>query len=344
METTSVVIVTHQSVELVADALDAITASDSRPDEIVVVDNASTDGTRSVLDRYDVVRVDLEDNVGFAGGCHVGVDAASGEVLVFLGHDCVPEPGWLEPLVRTVRDDTVGAAMATVVDADDATRFNTSGGHLSYVGLAWVSDLGDVIPDVEPEIVDVAFPSGAAMALRRATWDRFDGFRRDLFMYLEDVDLGWRMRVAGLRVVRCSASRVRHRYDFERTAGKMYFLERNRWRLLAANYRRGTLVTLLPALIVTEIGIVVVALRDGWIRQKMRAWRDTAGSSDRHAIRRHVESERVIGDAAMLAAMDASVSSVRQISAPRGSTAVDAFLAGYRRLVLPLIGWLDRLG
>lgn len=341
--TTTVIIVTHQSAEFVGEVLDALEDPDRRPDEIVVVDNASTDGTRSILDRYDVVRVDLDDNRGFTGGCHAGVGAATGSILVFLGHDSIPEPGWLDPLVRTVADDRIGAAMATLVDADDPTRFNTSGGHLSYIGLAWVSGLGDPVPTDEPELLDVAFPSGAAMAIRREVWDRFDGFRPDLFMYLEDADLGWRMRLAGLGIVRCSRSRVRHRYEFGRSPGKLYWLERNRWLILASNYRLGTLVTIAPALAVAEIGVAIVAARDGWFPTKVRAARDAFGArSDVASARRRVERLRTRGDASMIGSMDATVTTVRQVAAPVGSGLADAFLRTWRAIALPLLRLLDR--
>ena len=337
--TTSVIIVTHQSADLVAEVLDTLQDPDRRPDEVVVVDNASSDATREILDRYDVVRVDLDVNVGFTGGCHAGASAATGSVLVFLGHDSTPEPGWLEPLEAAVERDDVGAAMATLVDAEDPTTFNTSGGHLSYVGLSWVSDLGTPVPDDEPQLIDVAFPSGSAMAIQRRVWDRFGGFRRDLFMYLEDADLGWRLRRSRLRVVRCSGSRVRHRYDFARSPGKMYWLERNRWLVLAANYRTSTLLLLAPALLITEIGVLAISVRDRWLGAKLRACRDALRHRPGEGV---LPPERTVGDAEMVAAMDATVTTVRQIAAPRGSGVADAVLRGWRAIALPIIRLLDR--
>lgn len=343
MGTTSVIIVTYQSEAFVGPVLDALLADPEGPDEVVVVDNASTDGTVGIVGRPGITVVALTENVGFGGGCHVGVEASTGSTIVFLGHDATPCAGWIGPLVDALDDPTVGASMPTIEDADRGGHFNTSGGHLTYFGLAWVSDAGNVIPDNEPETTEVSFPSGAAMALSRETWDRFGGFRRSLFMYHEDTDLGWRMRLSGLRIVRVPRSRVRHRYDFSRSPQKMYWLERNRHVLLATNYRPATRLLLAPAFLLADLGVWFVAARDGFARQKLQARRDYVADRSRWiADRRTVERNRSIGDAAMLRTMDSSVSGAQQVAPPRGSRLIDAILASYLGAVLPVIAFFDR--
>ena len=339
----SVVIVTYQSEQYIASVLGALLADPEGPDEVVVVDNASTDATTEIVGKYDVQLVSLDDNVGFTGGCHKGVETAANDTVVFLGHDTVPRPGWLGPLVDAVQDPDVGAAMATIEDAENPGTFNTSGGHLTYYGIAWVSDLGEPIPEIESALVDVPFPSGAAMAIRRETWQEFGGFRNTLFMYHEDTDLGWRLRLAGLRIVRVAGSRVLHEYDFSRAQEKMYWLERNRHILLATNYRASTRVLLSPAFLVADLGVAVVAWRDGWISQKVAARRDVYRTrSEWLPGRKLVSRIRTVGDAALLATMDSSVSGIRQIEGPRGIRLMDGFFRMYLSAVLPLVSWFDR--
>jgi len=339
----SVVIVTHQSEAFIGRVLDALLADADGPDEIIVVDNASIDATRQTADRPGVHLIASAGNLGFAGGCHTGVEAATGDTIIFLGHDTLPHPGWMQPLVDPLDDRAIGAAMATIEDVDNPGHFNTSGGHLTYYGIAWVSDLGERIPENEDRLVDVAFPSGAAMAIRRETWDRFGGFRKNLFMYHEDTDLGWRLRLARLRVVRVPGSRVRHEYDFSRTPTKMYWLERNRKMLLATNYRRSTRFLLAPAFLVADLGVAAVARRDGWLAQKAAAWRDFHRSRpewkpDRQA----VASIRALGDAEILETMDSSLAGIQQIDRPRGTGLANGFFRLYLRAVLPIVAWFDR--
>lgn len=339
----TVVIVTYQSEQFIGGVLDALLADATPPDEVVVIDNASTDTTRDIVGTYDVELVALDDNVGFTGGCHKGVEEASHDTVVFLGHDTVPHPGWLAPLVGAVQNPDVGAAMATIEDADNPGTFNTSGGHLTYYGIAWVSDLGEPIAEIEGTVTDVAFPSGAAMAITKETWEEFGGFRQTLFMYHEDTDLGWRLRIAGLRIVRVAASLVSHQYDFSRTPAKMYWLERNRHILLATNYRTPTRLLLSPAFLVADLGVAVVAMRDGWIGQKLAARRDLYRTrSEWLAGRKLVARTRTVGDAVILASMDTSVSTIPQIAGPRGIGFTDSFFRLYLSAALPLVSWFDR--
>ena len=339
----TVVVVTHNSAALVGPVLTALLGDPAPPDEVIVVDNASSDDTRSIVSRSGVRLIALDDNLGFTGGCHRGVAAATQETVAFLGHDSVPHQGWLARLMAALDDATVGAAMATIEQHDTPGAFNTSGGHLGYHGLAWVSDPDEAIPQEEDAPIEVAFPSGAAMAMTKETWERFGGFRRGFFMYHEDSDLGWRLRLAGLRVVRVPASRVGHDYDFSRAPDKMFWLERNRLLMLGSNYRTSTLLLLSPALAVVEAGVWTVAVRDGWIGEKVRslpaAWR---ARSEVRPAKAEIQKQRRIGDSAMLASMDTGVGSVSQIAPPRGTSFVDRFLAGFLRLVLPIVRLFDR--
>jgi len=346
MATPSVIIVTHDSAELVGPVLD--TLEDEEAAEVIVVDSASTDDTLAIVDRHigDKRRVRLiarDENIGFAEGAHVGADAAAGDVLVFLGHDTVPQPGWLSPLVAAATKDGIGAAMATIEDAEAPGTFNTSGGHLTYFGLAWVSDLGETIPGEESGLLPVPFPSGAAMAITRARWEQFGGFRRGFFMYHEDTDLGWRLRLADLDVVRVAESRVLHRYDFARSPQKLFWLERNRRALLDTNYRRPTRIILAPAFLMVDAGIWLVARRDGWADERRRASvPEPGGRSSRRAARMLVEDNRRVGDSVILRSMESSISGIPQVKPPRGSALVDRMLGAYLRMALPVVAMFDR--
>lgn len=338
----SLIIVTHNSADFVGEVISEVQSDSVVPDEILVIDNASTDDTLEILADFDITIIAQDTNTGFANACHTGVDNSHNDIVVFLGHDTVPRPGWLLPLVDALGSATVGAAMATVEDADHPGTFNTSGGHLTYYGMGWISDAGmPILP--EPIIVDVAYPSGAAMALHRQTWFEFSGFREEFFMYQEDADLGWRLRLGGLRTVRATRSRVLHRYDFNRSPDKMFYLERNRWLMLRSNYRRSTLLILTPALVLVELGTTLVAIRDGWFNAKRRAWQEIlrAGPILQKG-RKLSESHRAMSDRKMIMNMDYKLSTMTQIPTPAGTGIADLALGAWKRVALFFLYLLDR--
>lgn len=337
----SVVVVTHNSEDHIRRSLESLRAA-GPDDEIIVVDNASTDETLAVLADFPVAVVRLDSNEGFAAGCHHGVDTATHELLLFVTPDVQVRPGWVGPLQHALEKQGVGAAVATLELPGEPGRLNSAGGEMTYFGLAWANEIRST-SEPEGELVEIPFAPGAALAIKRATWEELDGFRKDFGTYYEDVDFGWRMNMAGLRAVRATSSRVVHDYDFSRHPEKLFQLERNRLNSLATNYRRSTRLLLLPALGLVEVGLLLVALRDGWLKAKVRSWRAAwAMRSENADWRRRVQASRVVGDAQLLANRSSHVTGISQIALPPGAGFVGKLLGGYLRLVLPIVRSVDR--
>jgi hypothetical protein len=126
-----------------------------------------------------------------------------------------------------------------------------------------------------------------------------------MFLYCEDTDLSWRLRLRGLRVIACPAARSRHDHEFHRNRGKYFHLERNRWLMITANYEWRTLALLAPALLGTEIAILVVAARKGWAGSKLRALSSVAAAIPSIARqRRRVQTSRVLSDRDLMRSFD----------------------------------------
>lgn len=338
----SVVIVTYNSERHIGACLAALTEDPAGPEQIIVVDNASNDATTDIVAGYPVELIVAVENLGLAAGCHRGVAAASHGVLVFVTPDVVVRPGWLPILLDALADSSVGSATATLELAAQPGTTNSTGGELSYFGLAWASEIGAAL-DEGSDVVSVPFTPGAAMAMKRSTWELSGGFRPELSMYHEDVDLGWRLSTLGLRSVRVPRSVVAHDYDFSRHSDKMFLLERNRLLLLWSNYRHSTLLLLMPALFMVELGVLVVAVRDGWARAKLRSW--PAAWRQRHSATqwyRRIQQERSVGDATLLESMGSSVGGITEVRVPRGAGLVGRILGGYKKLVLPAVRRMDR--
>jgi GT2 family glycosyltransferase len=257
--TVSVVVVSFNGRDLIAPCLDSLLAQTYPIAEILVVDNASSDGTVAFLRQaFPTVRiVELADNRGFAGGANVGIRQSTGEFIAFLNADAVADPRWLEDMVRCVESrPDVGMVASQLRFLADPMMVNSAGICLDRAGVAW--DRGGGMPAGAVELSIEAFGASAGAALyRRALFDDVGLFDQDFFMYLEDVDLAWRARLAGWRCVYAPGARVLHHHSataVEHSPFKRYHLARNRVWLIAKNYSSPDVFAYLPGILLLELG------------------------------------------------------------------------------------------
>jgi GT2 family glycosyltransferase len=294
----TVVIVNYRGRGRLGRCLDAIAAAATETAfEVLVVDNASNDGSWDEADGRPGVRVIRNDvNVGFGRACNQAAREARGRSLVFLNFDCEPQDGWLDALVRAADGDPSAGAVQAVILHQDGT-VNTAGNELHYLGFSWAPH-GPTPPTGPP--FEVTVGSGAGLLVPRERFEQVGGFWEAMFLYCEDTDLSWRLRLAGYRVLAAPDARVLHEYEFGRNVEKFFHLERNRLLMVAANYERATLLALVPGLLATELALVAVALRGGWARRKLqadvsavRAWRDVRAQRSRVALLRRLPDREI---------------------------------------------------
>ncbi len=320
----AIVVVTHQSAGHLDGLISTVEEQLGSDDELLIVDNASSDGTpelaRSLGKRVTVIETGV--NHGFAAGCHAGAEASRAPLLLFLNPDSRIQPGCLERLrAAAALHPDWGAWQAAVLLEDG--RVNTSGGVIHYLGIGWAGDCEKPASALPQHDREVAFPSGAAMVVRREAWNVLGGLDRSYFMYGEDLDFGLRLWLSGRSVGVVPSARVTHSYEFDKGHSKWFWLERNRWRTVLSVYPTTLLILLLPALLAAEAGLFVIAARGGWLRAKLRAEFATVLALPRTlARRRHVQAQRCIGTS--------------QFAAHLASTLDSPYLAGAER------AWLRR--
>ena len=211
------------------------------------------------------------ENVGFARGCNLGAERATGDVLVFLNPDTVVAPGAIRRLADTLADESVGVAMPRLRLLDEPDLLNSRGNVVHVTGIAWAGGYGEPA-DQATDVRDVPYASGAALAIRADVFRELGGFTDELFMYQEDLELGWKARMRGLRVVVDPGADVFHDYSFERHGRKRYLLERNRLVFVLSAFSGRLLCVLAPLLLAAELGMAGLAAREGWLRDKVRGW------------------------------------------------------------------------
>jgi N-acetylglucosaminyl-diphospho-decaprenol L-rhamnosyltransferase len=292
------VVVTYHNASGVATTLAALAADLRDDDELVVVDNASRDGTagavREAAPRALVLEQDR--NLGFAGGCNAGAAASGAPLLLFLNPDAMPAPGCVDALRRTAAERPGWGAWQALVTMHGGRDINSSGGVTHFLGMGWAGACGKPVAAAPGGPAEVSFASGAALVVRRDAWDRVGGFDERYFMYGEDLDLGLRLWLSGYGVGVVPAARVEHDYEFAKGERKWLLLERNRWWTVLGDYPAALLVALLPGLLAAEAALLVIAARGGWLRAKLRAQATVARELPQIlARRREVQARRSAG-------------------------------------------------
>lgn len=260
MAKASVIIVNWNGRHLLKECLDSVFAQKTKDFEVILVDNASTDGSvQFVKESYPEVKlIQNSSNAGFAPANNTAARAAKGEFLVLLNYDTAVEPDWLGELLKPLeKDKSLGCTSSKVILYDRRGLINSAGIFFSFIGVS--GSLGDEVPrSAFADPTEVFAPSGASFAIRKSLYEELGGFDESYFMYEEDMDLGWRVWNAGFRILMIPSSIVYHKYSPVQKPYKYYYMTRNRLWTIWKNTRLRHLVWLLPMAFLSSLSIALL--------------------------------------------------------------------------------------
>jgi GT2 family glycosyltransferase len=301
--TVSAVIVSFSDPDATKCAVCSLLAQSSPPIEVLVLDNHPQRLTASAIAGWSpdprVRLIHSGHNLGYTAACNRAAANAAGDWLFFLNPDAHADVDCLATLLRAANART-GVLGAQVLLPDGRTNAGDNPLHLT--GIGWAGGFGEPAEQGPPR--DVAAVSGAALLARASAYRALGGLCERFFMYYDDADLCWRMRLAGWEVVFCPNALAWHDYEFERGSQKWYLLERNRLWSLLSNYSMPGLLLVGPLLIVTELVVASLAVRAGWGRSLVRAWVSVIRSlPELRRWRRTVQASRRVGDSEIVGLM-----------------------------------------
>jgi GT2 family glycosyltransferase len=192
----------------------------SRPYEVIVADNASTDDSVSFLNASfpEVKLIQSSRNTGYAGGYAEALKNLSHDYFVLLNNDVEVSPNWLQALVDTAqKNPSIGAIQPKLLDYRQRHRFEyagAAGGFMDTFGYPFCR--GRVFTTIEEdegqynEAGPIFWASGACMLLRRKALEEAGGLDADYFAHMEEIDLCWRMKNMGYDIYYQPQSKVYH--------------------------------------------------------------------------------------------------------------------------------------
>jgi GT2 family glycosyltransferase/ubiquinone/menaquinone biosynthesis C-methylase UbiE len=282
----SIIIPHHAGSEILIDCLEALKRQSVDFDtETILVDNGSTDGSVARAQEHcpDLRVVRLEENHGYARGCNRGIEVARGRYVLLLNDDTEVDPDCLRELVRVAEADPgLGACQPKIRSLREPSKFEYSGaagGLMDVYGYPF--SRGRLMGHVEvddgqyDDAVEVFWASGVCMLIRRAVLEEVGAFDEIFFAYMEEIDLCWRIHLAGHRIAYVPSSVVYHigAYSLERhNTRRMYLNHRNSMIMVVKNYSVRSLLWVLPVKAFLEFFIFAGALARNVRRSQAVLW------------------------------------------------------------------------
>lgn len=306
----SIIIVNFNAGEFLQPALDAVAAQTDQDFELILVDNASTDGSADGL-RLDHIQhvtfMPLTENTGFARGNNLAAAKARGEWLILLNPDTLAAPNWLAAFRAATRaHPEVFMFAGATIDMTDTDKLDGAGDCYLFAGLPWRGGYQRSASEL-PKAGTCFSPCGASAMFRRELFLEAGGFDERYFCYCEDVDLGFQLRLEGYECVFWPDAKAAHYGSASSGVASPFAVRhgtRNRLWTFVKNMPPIALVALLPIHFLLTIVLVLRAIPQGRAGPTLAGLREgVAGLGPVLKTRRAVQARRRVSSFEILKAM-----------------------------------------
>lgn len=272
----AIVILNYNGVDHLETYLPPLVENTAATHEIVIIDNGSTDDSRTFIKEYypEIRVIELEQNLGFAGGYNEGLQEVQSLYIVLLNSDVRVSSNWLEPLIDRLRaSDNVGAVQPKILSDEEKEKFEyagAAGGLMDVLNYPYCHGRTMSHTEIDEGQYDKAkeifWASGAAFATRGELFKKIGGFDEALFAHQEEIDLCWKMKKAGYEIWMEPNSKVYHlgggTLDYQ-SSRKTYLNFRNNQIIILKNEPLLHLLWKVPARMVLDFVAMVKFILQG---------------------------------------------------------------------------------
>jgi len=270
--------------------------------ELIFVDNASQDGSREYLaDVTGITFIASEKNLGFAGGNNLGIThaVANGADYLYLHNNDLKldSEAIAQAVLLAESDAKIGSVQSLMLLWKQPEVINSTGGMVHFLGFGFVRENGAERQEAIGKRRDgeeIAYASGAAVLYRASVLKEVGLLDPFFWMYHEDLELGWRIRLAGYKNVLSLHSIAYHDYEFKRSIQKFYWMERNRFLVHFSHLKWRTLFFIAPLMFLAEPFTFLFAIRGGWGKEKLHVYRSLLSSNCWQYVRRKRRESRIL--------------------------------------------------
>lgn len=271
----SIVIINYNAGDLLINCVNSILKTDYSNYEILIVDNNSTDQSHLKCKKMSdsIKLIENKKNLGFCEGNNVGINQAKGEYIVILNPDTAVESDWLNELLKTYKECGDGLYQPKILAFED-DLFESAGNMLQLFGFGFSKGRGIKDTGQYNETKEIGFASGACLFTKTEIIKKIGMFDPFIFLYLDDLDLGWRAQQLGIKSYYVPNITIFHAgsYNYKWSAMKFFWLERNRHYCILTHVSKSTLIKMIPALMLVEIMMIIFYSIKGYGKMKIKAY------------------------------------------------------------------------
>lgn len=328
----SVIILNYNAEQLLLNCVESILKTDYSNFEIIVVDNASKDQShKKCKERFpQIILIENKENLGYCEGNNVGIRNAKGEFLAILNPDTIVSPEWLTELYRAYRETGEGIYQPKILSLHENNVLQSTGNMLHLFGFGFSRDKGNHDEFSYKGIQRVGYASGTCLFTSASVMKKIDLFDPFLFLYHDDLDLGWRAAQLNIKSYFVPSAVIYHveSYSLKWSSKKFFWLERNRRYCLLTHYSKSTYRKMLPSLIVVEIMVWLFYLVKGFIGAKIRAELDII-KNKKFILKKYqeLESKKVIPDTELIKYFPDEIFVPKNVSSEFGNRTFNSVLS-----------------
>ena len=271
----SVIVLNYNAGELLLNCVDSLKKSSYTNLEIIVVDNISSDNsqTRCKAKFPEIKLIQNKENFGYCGGNNVGIKDAKGEFIVILNPDTIVESNWINELISAYKKFGEGLYQPKILSLNEENIIQSTGNMLHVFGFGFARDKGNRITNQTEEIEKIGYASGTCLFTSRDVLDKIGLLDEFLFLYHDDLDLGWRAAQMGINSYYVPRSKIFHveSYSLKWSAKKFYWLERNRKYCLQTHYSKKTYEKMRFSLALVDLFVWIFYFTKGFLGAKIKA-------------------------------------------------------------------------
>jgi GT2 family glycosyltransferase len=297
----SIIILNYNAGNLLLNCVDSVFKSTYPNFEVLVVDNISTDNSHVVCKKkFEKIHlIENKENLGYCEGNNVGIRNANGEFVVILNPDTIVEPNWLNHLMSAYNEFGEGLYQPKFFSLNEKHVLQSTGNMLHIFGFGFAKDKGKIDDEKMESVEKINYASGTCLFTSKIVLDKIGLLDPFLFLYHDDLDLGWRAAHIGINSFYVPKSIIYHAesYSIKWSSKKFYWLERNRKYCLLTHYSKETYAKMRFSLFLVDLCVWLFYLSKGFLGAKIKAEFDIFRNRKTIKIRHNqLEKMKIISD------------------------------------------------